>query len=304
MQQKWLRLGQILDPQKNYISSTHVGQTFLKLKKGNILEIFFSHRDSKNISNISKFDFDIKRYKTNNKSFKKLLVPGKYGSFDSHGVSYPSIIKHKNKNFMFYVGWQVGIKNILPFKNNIGISKFHDGFSKISKAPIIPIDQFDPYNTGSCFCMKIKGIYYLWYTSFLKYKKIRGNYRHYYSIKLAKSNNLINWKKNKNLCIELKGKEYSICHPTVIFHNENYHMWFCVRGKNYKIGYARSKDGIKWTRKDKDFIVNKTTKKWDSKAMAYPSVIKYNKKLLMAYTGNDYGRGGIGLLKMDLKSDF
>ena len=74
-------------------------------------------------------------------------------------------------------------------------------------------------------------------------------------------------------------------------------MWFCARGKNYKIGYAESKNGIKWIRRDNQCKVVGKPEKWDKLAMSYPSVIKYKKKLLMLYTGNDYGKAGMGMLE-------
>lgn len=77
-------------------------------------------------------------------------------------------------------------------------------------------------------------------------------------------------------------------------------MWFCTRGKYYKIGYAYSKNGINWIRDDKKFVVIGKKEKWDSLARAYPSVIKHDRKLLMVYTGNHYGKTGIGMLEMNL----
>ena len=141
----------------------------------------------------------------------------------------------------------------------------------------------------------------MWYTSFLEYKKVKKEYRHIYTIKYATSNNLIDWDKNNNVCITLKKNEFAISKPSVIFLNRKYHMWFCVRGKNYKIGYANSKDGFKWKRFDKYFSVYGRQQKWDNLAMAYPAVSKLKNKLYMIYTGNNYGKTGIGMLEMKIK---
>jgi hypothetical protein len=300
MQQHWFRLGQILDPKDNYVPSTNIGSCFIEPTNNHILNIFFTHRNSDNISHISKVKFDLKKKKIIKKSFKKILGQGSYGYFDCHGVSYPALINFKNKKFMFYVGWQKGIKNQFPFKNNIGLCDLTNQPTRISKAPIIPADNIDPLNTGSCYALKKKNLIRLWYTSFLKYKIKRNSFEHIYTIRYATTKNLIDWKKNKRICIHFKRNEFAISKPTVIYYKNKFHMWFCARGKNYKIGYAQSLNGIKWRRMDNKFKIIGKPEKWDKFAMAYPTVIKYKKKLLMVYTGNDYGKTGIGMLETNL----
>ena len=63
------------------------------------------------------------------------------------------------------------------------------------------------------------------------------------------------------------------------------------------MGYAISKNGLNWTRKDN--LINLTTSKekdkWDSDMIAYPHVIKFKNKKYMFYNGNGYGKDGIAL---------
>ena len=40
------------------------------------------------------------------------------------------------------------------FKNNLGLCDLSKKPNRISKAPIIPTDDIDPLNTGSCFALK------------------------------------------------------------------------------------------------------------------------------------------------------
>lgn len=80
-------------------------------------------------------------------------------------------------------------------------------------------------------------------------------------------------------------------------------MWFCSRGKNYRIGYAYSSDGKKWVRKDHEIKIFGKRQNWESKAMAYPSVIKYKNTLIMTYNGNKYGKTGLGMMKMKLAKE-
>ena len=82
--------------------------------------------------------------------------------------------------------------------------------------------------------------------------KKKNNLNYKYVNKLAKSSDLINWKVEPGTSINFKSKEENaISKPSIIFKNGKYYMWYCYRGKNYNIGYAISKDGTKWVRKDK-----------------------------------------------------
>ena len=77
-------------------------------------------------------------------------------------------------------------------------------------------------------------------------------------------------------------------------------MWYSYEKKlgNYKIGYAESKNGIKWKRKDNQILfINKT--KGESLMREYPAIIKHKKKKYLLYNGNSYGREGIFLAKLE-----
>ena len=77
--------------------------------------------------------------------------------------------------------------------------------------------------------------------------------------------------KNKT-CIDFKEKEeYCIAKPSVIKINNVYHMWYTF--KEYMIGYASSKNGIDWERKD-EIVRIKLKKGWDSKSNTLLSLMK------------------------------
>ena len=69
-------------------------------------------------------------------------------------------------------------------------------------------------------------------------------------------------------------------------------MRYCFWGKEYKIGYAVSKDGINWYRRDNDLIISGKFNRWDKKGICYPSVIEINNKIYMFYSGQKHGKSG------------
>jgi len=291
MQQNWIKKGILLKPdKKNDWMSHHLGPTFAISRKNRFIDIYFSARNKENLSSIGKFTFDtIQRTKTKCKkifSFSKSNLP------DQHGVSYPVIYYHNNRTYLFYVGWKKNLK--YRFENNLILAlKRKKKFVRLKK---IFNSRLSTFGSGSCFILKKNNTHYMWFTSFIKRKlKKKNNLNYEYLIKLAKSKDLINWRVEKRKCINFKSKkENAISKPTIIFKNNQYHMWYCYRGIKYKIGYAVSKDGSIWKRKDNKVKFIGIDYKWDNLEKCYPSVVNIKKKIYMIYSGNNFGKNGIG----------
>ena len=67
-----------------------------------------------------------------------------------------------------------------------------------------------------------------------------------------------------------------------------------VKENAYRIGYAESKDGCSWVRKDEQVGITVSDDGWDNMMMSYPNVIKYQNKKYMFYNGNGFGQTGFG----------
>ena len=123
-----------------------------------------------------------------------------------------------------------------------------------------------------------------------------GHPKHRYHIKCAESNDGIRWEKSGVVCIDFESRdEYAISRPCVLKEDGIYKMWYSYRGKTYRIGYAESKDGLQWERKDAEVGINVSESGWDSEMIEYPFVFDHNGKRYMLYNGNGYGKTGIGL---------
>jgi predicted GH43/DUF377 family glycosyl hydrolase len=125
-----------------------------------------------------------------------------------------------------------------------------------------------------------------------------------YNIKYAESDDGIKWERKGKVCIDFKSRsESAIARPSVIKIKNIYYMWYCFKtiNKDYKIGFAISKDGKNWKRFDKFCSsLNYKKKIWENKMLAYPHVIKNKNELLMFYNGNGYGKTGIALAKLNI----
>lgn len=135
----------------------------------------------------------------------------------------------------------------------------------------------------------------MWYVSGVRWEQRTDGPRHYYHVKYAESRDGISWRRTGHVCIDFQPGEYAIARPCVLHENGLYRMWFAVRGPAYRIGYAESRDGLRWERRDAEAGIAPSAAGWDSEMIAYPYVFHQRGSTYMLYNGNDYGRTGIGL---------
>jgi len=298
--QTWKRLGLIFKTLNLDWSKTHsMLPTPFKLNRHNY-RIFFGTRNIKNQSSIGFFDFDFKNFKIKNKSKKKSFDIGELGSFDDNGVLPSSIIKHNNKTYLFYIGWKPG--GSTRYSLIAGIAKTSNkgiNFNRIQKYPILKLSDREPYSILTApHVIKIKNNkFYMWYVSCEKW--LNKDFP-LYNIKLATSKNLINWNQVKKVCIKLRKNERAVARPFVLKENNIFKMWYSYEklGETYKIGYAESKNGIKWKRLDNKIKFTVEVQNWEKDMMAYSTIITANNKKFMLYNGNNYGKSGIGVAEL------
>jgi hypothetical protein len=136
----------------------------------------------------------------------------------------------------------------------------------------------------------------MWYTSFRQWGCAPDEPKHVYVIKYAESKDGVQWNRNGIVCIDRASlDEHSIGRPSVLRRDGLYHMWYSYRGAAYRIGYAWSDDGIRWTRRDDLAGIDTGPDAWDHESICYSHVFDWNGALYMLYCGNRYGRAGLGL---------
>ena len=141
----------------------------------------------------------------------------------------------------------------------------------------------------------------MWYGSNLKWGKEQHEMQHV--IKYAESLDGIHWNRTNFIAINLEHpNEYAISKPFVLYEDNLYKMWYSYRANGvintYRIGYAESKDGLNWTRKDEEVGIDVSEDGWDSDMICYPSILDYANKKYMLYNGNGYGRTGFGIAQL------
>ena len=225
-----------------------------------------------------------------------LVEVGPLGGFDDHGASASAVVESSGRLFLYYTGWSLGVT--VPFYVFVGLAISTDGghtFEKVSRAPILGRTDADPFMTGHPAVLLEDGVWRMWYVSCSGWRIVDGAPRHDYHIKYAESSDGVHWRRDNRVCIDYASRdEYAIARPWVMRDAGGYRMWYSFRGQSYRIGYAESRDGLQWERRDGDAGIDVSPDGWDSEMIEYPAVVSVDGAEWMFYNGNGFGRSGIG----------
>lgn len=301
-QHRWIKKGLVFSPRPTGDWLRSHAALPVADESGDAWRVYFSGRDSQGRAQVGYFEIDLDDIGTIARvSEEPVIGLGPLGAFDDSGVTTSWIVNHDQKKYHYFSGWSLGVT--VPFYFYIGLAVSEDGgqtYQRISPAPILDRNTVDPYLTASPCVLHEPGIWRMWYVSGTGWEIKDSRPRHRYHIKYAESADGIHWDREGIVCIDYQSREeYAIARPCVMKSGEIYKMWYSCRGDSYRIGYAESFDGIKWTRKDNESGIDVSASGWDSEMVAYPYVFEHRGVHYMFYNGNDYGRTGIGLAVLE-----
>jgi hypothetical protein len=313
----WKKLGRVFNPteikNKSWMKEFAQAPSVLIFEK--IVRVYFSCRSlpDENGQYVSRLAYiDLNRYNLFEiVSICKapILTLGKLGTFDEFGTYPASVIRSGDGIRVYYAGWTRC--ESVPFNAAIGVAVSYDNgetFARIGDGPVLSYSVDEPFVLGSPKIRKFNNLWYLWYVAGKRWIRNNGKPEPVYKIRMASSIDGINWTKNRKDLIKNKLEENECqASPDVFFLNERYHMFFSYRynlgfknkEKGYRIGYASSDDLINWVRDDAKAGIDVSEEGWDSETISYPHVFELDESIYMLYQGNEIGRFGFGLARLE-----
>ncbi|MFN4219966.1 MAG: hypothetical protein ACK4GJ_03470 [bacterium] len=295
----WKKLGRIYHPIPidDYLLTHASNPVAINLDK-DIFRIFFNGRNKDNKSSVGFVDIDIIKRKVVNICKASIFTFGNNDSFYSHGVSIGNIYTIQDKYYIQFMGWK--IEEGKHWYGQIGRLRLNHKLDNLKLDPnnvYMALDREDPISLSYSWVMQDDGIYKMWYGSTISWVSENGEMVHV--IKYATSKDGIVWQKHGIAIPYELGVAQAFSKPTVYVDNfKVYHMFFSYRGsplKKYRIGYARSRDGIKWELELDESGIDVEKEGWDSEMICYPFVFEHKGDVYMLYNGNEYGKTGFGL---------
>lgn len=276
------------------------------------VRVYFSYcvpDGEKLISRVGFVDFD-KNFDKVIRVKKDVLIEGKLGTFDEHGIFPFSPFFDKGKVKGITSGWTR--RQSVSVDSGLGLVVSEDGgesFTRIGDGPVMTANLNEPYLVADGFVVNRSDeqfvMYYIFGTGWSYYKESAVPERTY-RIGIATSNDLLEWNRNGVQIIEPVLEKEAQALPSVAYYKGKWHMVFCYRdtvgfrnnsSNAYRIGYAYSEDMFKWKRDDSKVAVEQED--WCNKMQCYPNIFVMDEKLYMLYNGNDFAKEGFGIMQLE-----
>jgi hypothetical protein len=242
-------------------------------------------------------------------SARPVIPLGELGTFDEFGTYPTSVIRNGDDVLAYYGGW-TRCKSV-PFDVAIGLAVSCDNgvtFQKQGRGPVLSSDLDEPFVISGPKIRKFENRWHLWYIAGRKWLANGGSPEPVYRIRMASSDDGIHWERGHRDLIPTRLEEDECqASPDVIYGNGKYHMFFCYRyslgyrgtERGYRIGYAHSTDLLNWTRDDTKAGIDISDAGWDSESISYPHVFELDGAHYMMYLGNQVGKFGFGLARLE-----
>jgi predicted GH43/DUF377 family glycosyl hydrolase len=232
-------------------------------------------------------------------SQRPVLDIGEPGTFDDNGVTPISIVEHQGRLFLYYVGWQLGVR--VRYYLFIGLAVSEDGgetFRRYSRTPVLERSDDELFVRTACHVMIEDGRWRMWYIGGSDWVQASGKSVPSYTLRYLESADGRTWGKSGRKCMSFaSADEYGFGRPYVVRQDGKYCMWYSIRtfSKGYRLGYAESLDGLAWQRKDDQVGIDVSPEGWDSEMMCFGALVNASGRAYLFYNGNNYGQTGFGV---------
>lgn len=242
-------------------------------------------------------------------SAQPVMELGGLGMFDEFGTYPTSVVRNGDEVWAYYGGWTRCVS--VPFDVAIGRAVSRDGgvtFEKQGRGPALGPSVDEPFVISGPKIRRFGSRWCLFYIAGVKWLATAGRAEPVYRIRMATSDDGVSWRKvNRELLAPRLEADECQASPDVFEANGKFHMFFCYRfsldyrnrDRGYRIGYATSTDLEHWTRDDAKAGLDVSAEGWDSEMVSYPHVFALDGAIYMLYLGNQVGRSGFGLARLE-----
>jgi len=240
---------------------------------------------------------------------KPILALGDIGTFDEFGTYPVSVARDGDRLVAYYAGW-TRCRSV-PFNTAIGMACSHDdgrSFTKSGPGPVLGYSPDEPFVLSGPKVRRWNDEWHLFYIAGRRWILDGDRPEPIYRIRMATSSDGVTWAKaNRDLIPTRLGDDEAQASPDVFRGRERFHMFFCYRHgtdyrnheRGYRIGYAHSDDLLHWRREDARAGLEVSADGWDAEMVSYPHVFELDGSIYMFYLGNQVGRWGFGLARLD-----
>jgi hypothetical protein len=233
-------------------------------------------------------------------SHDPVLDIGEPGTFDDNGVLPSSVVAHEGRLFMYYNGFQLGVK--VRYSIFTGLAASDDGgetFMRLSRAPVLDRSNAETAFRAAPFVLHEDKVWKIWYPAGDSWVRVAGKDVPVVRIAYAESSDGASWPEAGQICIDFKDDdEHGLGRPWIVDEGDIRKMFYSIRVKSRPdhslLGYAESLDGVEWVRRDEEVGLTSTAGSWDASMVRYGVVHRFGNRTVMLYNGDNFGEAGFG----------
>jgi hypothetical protein len=300
---RWRKLGLVYRPSgEQWWARAYAHLPTPELLDERTLRVYFAALDHERYGRIGYVDLDAADpRRVLRAAAEPVLELGPPGGFDDAGVNPSCLTDVGGRKCLYYIGWQSCRR--VPYQLFTGLAEAEgEHFRKVGRTPILDRTDAEPFLRSAPSVLFDGGHYRAWYVSALDWTEVGGTPYPRYVVRHAESPDGLRWSDGGPVCIGHDDPdEFGIGRPWVLRDGAGYRMWYSVRlrAAPYRIGYAESADGLRWTRKDAEAGITRSDAGWDSEMICYPAVIDAGGRRLLFYNGNRHGASGFGVAVLE-----
>lgn len=229
---------------------------------------------------------------------------GRSGSFDERGVVAAQVLPAEDgRLLMYYSGFQKA--EDVRYRIFMGLAASNDGgesFQRVQEEPILGPTATETTFRCAPFVMKTASGFAMWYVAGSSWETVRGKQVPRYSLKYLESADGIHWPATGTPCMALGEDEHGFGRPWIeVDAQGTWHLFYSIRVCSlaaYRLGYATSRDGLDWTRRDAELGLEPTPGSFDADGMSYSAIIRAHGTTYCFYNGSDFGREGFAAARL------
>jgi len=303
---EWNKLGQVFSPDgTQWWARDHAMIPTPVSLNDDVVRVFMTCCDGKGVGRIGYVDLDARDpTKVVKVIDEPVLDIGQPGTFDENGALVCSVVPLNNGSFfMYYAGFELGCKIRYRLLTGLASQKSDEmTFKRVKRTPVLERSDNELYFRGGPFVLREENKFRMWYVAGSEWEWVGDAIKPVYEIRYMESDDGIYWPDEGVSCIRIeKENEHGFGRPYVVRDGEIFRMFYSIRRRDvqsYRLGYAESKDGLCWERKDDELNLDVSESGWDSQMICYSAVIQLHGRWYMFYNGNDFGKTGFGLAEL------
>ncbi|WP_207540772.1 glycoside hydrolase family protein [Sabulicella rubraurantiaca] len=234
-----------------------------------------------------------------------VLDIGPEGCFDDNGVNPSSLVQLPDGRVrLYYVGYQRQVK--VPYTLFTGVAEApspEGPFTRLQDVPAMdrgPGERF--FRTAALVRPPSEERSWdAWYIGGGDFTVAAGRQQPKYSLRTVTSPDGITWPLQGQPVLQPAEDELGFGRPWLQrLGADRWTLWYSIRAiSGYRLGYAVSRDGRTWTRRDDLTGFESAAGEWDAEMQCYAALQEISGSLYMFYNGNGYGRTGVGLAVLE-----